>query len=161
MKPFITRLLRKIVSPEERPERLALSFTIGTFLSFSPPLGYHTVVGLGIAYLFGLNRTAMLVGIYMNTPWTMVAYYAFATWIGVQITGLPEGVAMPTAGLHGVMTRAFWQQIVAEWKILIPAVVGSLTLALLIALVTYPVMLHLIRRYRAQWSDEKMNEETK
>ncbi|HEY3128814.1 MAG TPA: DUF2062 domain-containing protein [Acidobacteriota bacterium] len=155
MKPFINRLLKKIVSPHETAERLALSFTIGIFLSFSPPLGYHTVVGLAIAYLFGLNRTAMLVGIYINTPWTIVPYYAFATWVGVQITGLPEGVTMPNVGLREIMTRAFWRQIVAEWKILFPATVGSFTLALLIALVTYPVILHLIRRYRWQRAEGK------
>ncbi|HEV8130691.1 MAG TPA: DUF2062 domain-containing protein [Acidobacteriota bacterium] len=150
MSSYITGLLKKIVSTDETPKRLALSFTIGTFLSFSPPLGIHTILGLSIAYLFHLNRTAMVVGVYLNNPWTIVPYYAFATWVGIKITGMPEGVQMPHVGLREIMTRAFWMQIMAEWRILIPAVVGSLVLALLIALVTYPIMLHLIGRYQKQ-----------
>ncbi|HEY2933824.1 MAG TPA: DUF2062 domain-containing protein [Acidobacteriota bacterium] len=148
MNAFFSRLLRRIVSSDESPERLSLSFSIGTFLSFAPPIGLHTLIGLAIAYFFRLNKAAMLVGIYVNNPWTIVPYYAFATWVGIKLTGLPSIVAFPDMGIRQLLNREFWIYLAAQWRVLIPITVGSTVLAVLIGLATYPIMLMLIRRYR-------------
>lgn len=150
MSRFLSRLLRRIVSTDETPERLALSFSIGTFLSFAPPIGLHTLIGLTIAYLFRLNKAAMLVGVYVNNPWTIVPYYAFATWVGIKLTGMPKGVGFPDIGVRRLLSREFWHYLAAQWRILIPVTVGSMILAVLIGLATYPIILVLIRRYRTR-----------
>ena len=48
--------LRRLLALDDTPERIALAFAVGVFLAFSPLLGLHTVLGLAIAFLFGLNR---------------------------------------------------------------------------------------------------------
>jgi len=61
-------LLQKLLQIEDTPERTALAFSVGVFLGFSPFLGFHTLSGLAIAFLFRLNRVAVLLGGWSNTP---------------------------------------------------------------------------------------------
>src|SRR4030067_2154105 len=77
--------IKKLLHIEDTPERTALAFSIGIFLGFSPFLGLHTLTGLAIAFLFKLNRVAMLLGVWSNTPWWLVPYYTLATWLGMRV----------------------------------------------------------------------------
>ncbi len=83
----IKDLVKKLLHIEDTPERTALAYAIGIFLGFSPFVGLHTLVGLAIAFLFGLNRVAVLLGVWTNTPWWIVPFYVMATWIGMWVTG--------------------------------------------------------------------------
>ena len=80
-------LIKKLLHIEDSAERTALAYAIGIFIGFSPFLGFHTLAGLAIAFLFGLNRVAILLGVWTNAPWWIVPYYTFATWLGMRVTG--------------------------------------------------------------------------
>ena len=84
-------LIKKLLHIEDTPERTALAYAVGIFLGFSPFLGFHTVGGLAIAFLFGLNRVAILLGVWTNSPWWIVPFYMVATWIGMRVTGFRIG----------------------------------------------------------------------
>ena len=64
----------------------------------SPFLGIHTLLGVLLAFLFDLNRVAVLLGVYSNLPWIIAAYYTTATMVGAFITrdapaaAVPEGI---------------------------------------------------------------------
>ncbi len=83
----IKNLFKKLLHIEDTPERTALAYSIGIFLGFSPFLGFHTLGGIAVAFLFGLNRIAVLLGVWSNTPWWIVPYYGVATWLGMWLTG--------------------------------------------------------------------------
>src|SRR5512136_2565405 len=83
----IKNLLKRLLHIEDTPERTALAYSIGIFMGFSPFLGFHTLGGMAIAFLFGLNRVAVLLGVWSNTPWWIVPYYVAATWVGMWMTG--------------------------------------------------------------------------
>jgi uncharacterized protein (DUF2062 family) len=83
----IKDLIKKLLHVDDTPERTALAYSIGIFLGFSPFLGLHTLVGLAIAFLFGLNRAAILLGVWTNTPWWIVPFYMVATRVGMWVTG--------------------------------------------------------------------------
>ena len=148
-------LLKKILQIEDTPERTALAFSIGIFLGFSPFLGLHTLTGLAIAFLFRLNRVAILVGVWTNTPWWLVPYYTLATWLGTWVVRFRidwatlEGMFQLGKG-KGFLTSEFWMQIVSQWGLLVSFLTGSLILALLFSLIAYPLSLRGIRFYRAQ-----------
>jgi hypothetical protein len=57
------KFLGRLLNLNDTPERIAFAFAIGVFLAFSPLLGLHTFLGLTLAFLFGLNRVAVLVGL--------------------------------------------------------------------------------------------------
>ena len=81
-------LLQRLLHIEDTPERTALAYSVGVFIGFSPFLGLHTIAGLLLAFLFRLNRVAVLLGVWSNTPWWLVPYYGVATWVGTRVIGV-------------------------------------------------------------------------
>src|SRR6185369_6625462 len=101
---LIRRWLDRLLHIEDTPERTAAAFALGVFFGFSPFLGLHTLLGVAFAFLFNLNRVAMLLGVYTNLPWFLGPYYALATMVGAQITGhrVPRGTGSQLRTLFGL-----------------------------------------------------------
>jgi uncharacterized protein len=145
---FLRKTIQLLFLVNDTPERTALAFSVGVLIGFSPFLGLHTFIGLGVSLLFRLNRVAMLIGIYINSPWFVLPYYAFATWVGLKLLGLPEGLSFAGFRFRDIFSREFWSWAVEQWELLIPVVVGSTVLCAIFAIVSYPLALYLVRRYR-------------
>lgn len=88
MKEAVKRRLEILLHTHDTPRRTAAAYAVGVFWGFSPPLGLHTILGLGSAFALGLNRVAALLGIYSNLPWIIVPYYMLATVAGAAILGV-------------------------------------------------------------------------
>jgi len=149
----IKNLLKRLLHIEDTPERTALAYSIGIFLGFSPFLGFHTLGGIAVAFLFGLNRIAVLLGVWSNTPWWIVPYYGIATWLGMGLTGFQferESLEeMFRLGMEkGFLRPDFWGCLTSQWGFLISFVIGSLVLAALLSLAVYPLCLKGIKLYR-------------
>ncbi|MFB3885223.1 MAG: DUF2062 domain-containing protein [Thermodesulfobacteriota bacterium] len=147
-------LLKRLLHIEDTPERTALAFSIGVFLGFSPFLGLHTLAGLAIAFLFGLNRVAILLGVWSNTPWWIVPYYTVATWVGMWVIRfrIDPGALREIFQLgreEGFIGSVFWSRIASQWGLLLSFVIGSLVLAALLGLIAYPLLLRWIKFYRS------------
>ena len=104
---------------------------LGVFFGFSPFLGLHTVLALGVAFVFNLNRVAVLVGVYSNLPWIIAAWYALTTAVGAWLLGtnLPPGFGERVAQLFSLsLFRAeFWRAMAHDMRPLFwPYFVGSL-----------------------------------
>jgi len=64
----LRRTLQMLLHLEDTPHRTAVAFGLGLWLAFFPLLGIHTGLALLIAFLFRLNRAALLVGVYFSNP---------------------------------------------------------------------------------------------
>jgi uncharacterized protein (DUF2062 family) len=147
-------LIKKLLHIEDTPERTALAFSIGISLGFSPFLGFHTLTGLVIAFLFKLNRVAILLGVWTNGPWWLIPYYTIATWLGMWVMGFRIDRAtvqeiFRSTVEHGFMSSHFWNRISSQWGLFLSFMVGSLILAFLLALAAYPLALRWIKFYRS------------
>ena len=139
--------LRQLLHLGDNPERTALAFSIGVFLSFSPFIGLHTILGLAIAFLFRLNRLAVLIGVYINTPWTFAPVASFGTAVGFYALGTES--RMSAIAWDSMLSKLFWQQMFSDVNhLLLPFFVGNLILSLLAALISYPIVRRLIVRHR-------------
>jgi uncharacterized protein (DUF2062 family) len=148
-------LIKGLLYLEDTPERTALAFSIGIFLGFSPFLGFHTLTGLAVAFLFKMNRVAVLLGVWSNTPWWIVPYYAGATWIGMGITRFRIDWAtleeIFRLGIdQGFVGSGFWVRVASQWGFLLSFLIGSLLLATLFAFIAYPLSLRWIKFYRSK-----------
>jgi uncharacterized protein (DUF2062 family) len=153
-------LIKKLLHIEDTPERTALAYSIGVFLGFSPLLGAHTLIALAIAFLFNLNRVAILLGAWSNTPWWIVPYYMFATWIGMWVTGFRIGnmnlKEMFQLGMNqGFMGSVFWSRFTSQWGLLLSFAIGSMILAFFLSLIAYPLSLKWIKFYRSRRKDQR------
>ena len=148
-------LIRKLLWVDDTPERTARAFSVGVFLGFSPFLGFHTLAGLALAFLFKLNRVALLIGVWTNNPWWMVPYYVAATWVGMKLVGFQIDRAVVVENFragaeHGFFASGFWKHAVSQWSLLLSFGIGSLILAFLISLAAYPLSLKWIKFYRSR-----------
>ena len=153
-------LIKKLLHIEDTPERTALAYSIGVFLGFSPFLGLHTLAGLVIGFLFGLNPVAILLGVWTNTPWWIIPYYMVATWVGMRVTGFQiEKMILKKLFQMEIdrefMSSDFWSRITSQWGLLLSFVIGSLILATLLSLVAYALSLRGIKFYRSRGKGQR------
>lgn len=147
--------IKKLLQIEDTPERTALAYSIGIFLGFSPFLGLHTISGIGIAFLFGLNRIAVLLGVWTNTPWGLLPYYTLATWLGTKLLGYKLDYStfreiLDLGTRKGFLSMDFWNGIYSQKGLFLSFNMGSLLLSSLLALIAYPLSLKWIKFYRSR-----------
>jgi uncharacterized protein len=67
---------------EEPPERVAAAIALGVGVGFSPFLGVHFLLALGLAFLFRLNRLDAVLGQFAGNPWTLPPVFAIGYRLG-------------------------------------------------------------------------------
>jgi hypothetical protein len=142
------RAVQILLHVEDTPHRTALSFAIGVFIAFFPILGIHTGLALAIAFLFKLGRGPILVGAYINNPWTVAPLYMAGTLLGCSLLG------MSTGGLEAINWRlhgwAFYHALFEGLRpYLWPFVLGNILLGIVSGVVGYVALRHLLIRRRA------------
>ncbi len=150
MRAEILRFLKRLFALKDTPERISLAFALGVFLAFSPLLGLHLFLGVVLAFLFGLNRIALLLGIFVNNPWTLIPIYSAGTYLGGLLVGFPPRPNLPSFDWQALWSSSFWLQLVSQWHILKPMMLGSFILSILVSAFSYVTVLYLLRQRRAR-----------
>jgi hypothetical protein len=149
--PRTRRWLEQLLHTHDTPRRTAAAYGLGVFFGFCPLLGLHTVLGLACGFAFGLNRVAVLLGIYSNLPWVLPAYYSLATLAGAAILGtdVPPGLLNEMTAAAG---RGSWREFGRLFQDLSPLLgayfLGSTIGAVVLAVVAYRVSLTMIVAHR-------------
>jgi uncharacterized protein len=132
----LRRAFQTVLHMEDTPHRVALSFAIGIWIAFFPIWGIHTAMALGVAFLLRLSRAAMLVGAWVNNPWTMAPLYTAGTLLGCVLLRVPpEGLSSLDWSLRW---RDFLRALLETLRpYLWPFVVGNLILGTLAGFVGY------------------------
>ncbi len=144
---WLGRTSRLLLQVEGTPARVALAFALGVFIAFFPILGIHTLMAIGLALAFRLNRVAILAGAWTNNPWTIAPMYTAGTLLGCTLLGIsPASLGRVNWSLHG---RAFYESLVAGFSpLLLPFVVGNLVLGAGAAVVCFLVLRSTLARRR-------------
>lgn len=149
--PRVRRWLEQLLHTHDTPKRTAAAFALGVFFGFSPLLGLHTILGLAFAFLFNLNRLAVVLGIYSNLPWILPAYYTVATIVGAAIlrADVPPRLL---EDLTTAVTQVSWTEFRRLAGTLAPLVwaytLGSTLGALALSAVAYRLSLSMILAHR-------------
>jgi len=148
---WLRRTAQILFQVEESPSRVAAAFGLGLFIAFFPLLGIHTGLALLLAIVLRLNRVAILVGAWINNPWTIAPMYSAGTILGCVLLGVtPESPIDINWHLKG---RAFYSALVATLRPLVwPFVVGNLVLGVVAGLVGFLLMRSLLVRRAASAS---------
>jgi uncharacterized protein len=147
VRKVLLKYTNRLLSLDDTPERIAFSFALGVFLAFSPLLGFHTFLGILLAFIFGLNRVAVLVGLFINNPWTLVPIYSLANYVGGLLIGIPA-VTLPAFEWSALWHSGYWVKLASAWRGLVPLVVGSSILAVVAATTSYLLTLHIVKQGR-------------
>jgi uncharacterized protein (DUF2062 family) len=142
----LKRTLQILLQLDDTPHRIALSFAIGVSIAFSPFLGLHTGIALAIAWGFGLSRAAILIGAYVNNPWTIAPLYTAGTILGCYILGVAtEGLSALEWG-HG---HAFYETMLQGLRpYIVPFLLGNTILGVVAAVGAYFALRSVLERRR-------------
>src|SRR5688572_29155867 len=83
---------RALLHLDDPPWRVALALAVGVFISFTPFVGFQTLLALLVAAACRLNAAVLVTGTWLNLPWFMPFVYAGALKLGAAL--LPD--------LHGL-----------------------------------------------------------
>lgn len=127
--------LREVIRLRESPHKIALAFSVGVFLGMSPFLGLHAILGAAVAWIFRLNMFAIIAGVNITNPWTIVPIYTFCTWVGAKCLG--KNQIIPEIDWSNI---SFSHLLDSLKPILMPFIFGTLLVGSITAIVSYIVI---------------------
>ncbi len=154
-------LVLDLLGREESPERVAAAIALGIGIGFSPFIGLHIWLALGLAFLLRLNKIDAALGQFAGNPWTLPPVYAIGYRLGRTILGYHRKAApklnwepLLQTDLSGFFHPIETVRSVFGGYVLMPRVfsflVGTTILALLFALVAYLLAVSLLRLYHSR-----------
>jgi len=135
---LVRKWLDSLLHIHDSPRRTAAAYAVGVFFSFSPALGLHTVLALIVAFVFNLNRVAVILGVYTNLPWFLAPYYTLTTMAASEVLGvaLPPHFSQRLGAVFALspFDRGFWAALGTLVSPLIwPFALGSLVGAVVLS----------------------------
>ena len=146
-------ILRQVLALDDTPHAVALGAAVGVLFGMTPTVGLQTIEVILFALitrrLFYFNRAAALTLIYVSNPLTMAAIYYGLYWVGSCF--VPGEVTLQQ--FRQILT---FEGFAGSWQALkelvndvgLPLAVGTLVVAPISAMVTYPLTRCLLQWYR-------------
>lgn len=137
MKDRLREELHRAFIEDHTPHEVAISFTIGVFITALPTLGTGLLVFLALGALFKqLSRIALFASVIVLNPPVKWGVYTSSYWIGTKILGPVPDVSLETLSL-----AAGPDIVVRLWT-------GNLILAVIFAVLAYGIALRLVTEFR-------------
>lgn len=141
-------LLADLLGREESPDRVAAAIALGVGIGFSPFMGVHFVLAVGLAFLFKLNKVDAALGQFVGNPWTLPPVFAAGYALGRILLGF-DRTEVPNLPWDRLLHRDFWHAFTGSTlrPRLASFLVGTLVLATLIGLAAFVVVRAALRIY--------------
>ncbi|MGE3313913.1 MAG: DUF2062 domain-containing protein [Planctomycetaceae bacterium] len=144
-------LVRRILAVDDTPHAIALGVAVGMFVACTPTLGIRMAIVAVFAVAtwrwFYFNRSAALLTTCLSNPVTTVPLYYFNYWIGSRFIDGRVSREDFARALDYQSLAEWWQA--AEWLLIevgTPLLLGSLLVASVMSVATYPAMRWLAAR---------------
>jgi uncharacterized protein len=141
-------LVLDLLGREESPERVAAAIAMGIGVGFSPFIGFHIWIALGLAFIFRLNKIDAALGQFAGNPWTLPAVYAFGYRLGRRILQY-DRQSVPRLAWDRLLHSDFWRAFrgPAFAPRLLSFLVGTTVIAIAIGIAAYVLFLAILRIY--------------
>jgi uncharacterized protein (DUF2062 family) len=141
-------LVLDLLGREEPPERVAAAIAMGIGVGFSPFIGFHIWIALGLAFLLRLNKVDAALGQFVGNPWTLPAVYALGYRLGRRILHYDRR-SVPRLAWDRLLHSDFWKAFEgpAFAPRLLSFLVGTTVIAIAIGLAAYVLFLAILRLY--------------
>lgn len=138
----------RLISIKDTPHSIALGVAIGVFFGFTPLLSVKTLLSIGVAWLFNSNKIAAAISVTLHDVFLpfMPAIYWWEYKVGYWTL---HGAKPRRIGFSHMAIRDY-----VDWhiftRVIWPALIGSLYLALPTAAIIYFVARWTVNRTRAR-----------
>jgi uncharacterized protein (DUF2062 family) len=147
-------VLKWLVRLRRSPRAIAGGFALGTFIAFTPTIGFQIGLVILLATAFNLNRPAAIVTVWITNVATMAPIYTFNYWVGSFIWSGPNVSEVYKAFVAITLQlmkmdiweikRQFSTVLSLSTEIVIPLTIGSLIVGLIASILVYLLSLSLI-----------------
>ncbi len=141
--------LRHVLSLDESPRKIAMSFSVGIFIGMSGLIGLQTVTSLIMAWALRLNKVAVLTGAFITNPWSIIPIYTFSTWIGIKVMGMGE--IFPNVDWRTVTVLNALEKLS---HVILPFFVGTTLVAAVSGLVSYIIIKKTVQSAQAASAED-------
>lgn len=135
--------IKHIITTNDSPRKVALSFAVGVFIGMSPFLGLHTIMGIAVPWIFNLNKFVTIAGVYITNPWTIVPIYTFATWVGAKLLNIQQ--IIPDINWNEVGFYLIFYQMKS---LLLPFFLGTTVVGIISGLAGYIIIYYMMNRHK-------------
>lgn len=147
-------LIRSVLQLDDSAHAVALGAAIGIFVGLTPTVGAQMVIVLILSAVCGrflnFNKLAAVMAVYVTNPLTLVPIYYFeynlgSRFVDGQVTRTQFAEILKYEGWDG------WWITVSSLlvEVGLPLLIGSLIVATIAGLATYPLMRMLVHWYRS------------
>jgi uncharacterized protein (DUF2062 family) len=136
---------KRVVRLSGSPHTVALGVAIGVAVSFTPLLGFHIIMALGLAWLAGASLVAAALGTAIGNPLTFPFIFAATYRLGRVFVGGPT----PITGGSDIPENLAEKSLHSIWPVIKPMLAGSIPLGLVAGVVAYALVAVAIRGFRA------------
>ncbi len=141
------KIILHLMGKEDPPEKVAAAFALGVAISFTPFIGFHSVIALGLAFLLRLSKVDVLIGTLVVNPWTMVPIFTFEHYLGKRILRYSPALGRKLPWRE-ILHRDFWHTLHARgWHDFTAIMAGAVFVGGGAAAVTYFTVRAVILRY--------------
>lgn len=146
--PYFRNQFLEMLGRHQEPEKVAASFAVGVAIAFTPLLGFHWILALLVAVLLKLNKLDVILGTLVVNPLTLGPVSAAALPIGRFVLRARHEAAthMPWGDL---LRPSLWAKAGPTMRTIgIQWGVGMFMLSLAFGILTYVVLVRVIRKRR-------------
>ena len=158
------RWLRPLVSRNGSPEAIARGIAIGLVIAFTPTIGFQILLAYLAATFLKASRAAAILPIWVTTPVTVPAIYAFTYKVGTWFVGGPSVshvrgqlwalVRRPDGEVSLSFAGRLRDAMALGFDIILPMTIGGLLVGACCAAAAYPGTLWAVRRLRS-WREQR------
>ena len=145
------KLVRPIFGINDSPHSVALGVAVGLFVAFTPTVGVQIPIAFGIGTLLKANRIVAVALTWISNVVTMLPFYYLYYVVGLFVLGR-DGLS------YSELTRRFGEGGGSPWEIGkvvlrdlgLPLWIGSLIIAVAVAVPSYPLARRALERRAAR-----------
>ncbi len=149
-KRLVSFFVNRVLHVHDTPHRIAMGVAIGIFVAWTPTVGFQMPLVIALAWLLGANKLVGVPFVWISSPLTFVPIYLPSYYVGRWI--LHSDVPPPDFGRLANVTgdwldwgSTWWS---VTWHAFLPLWVGSLLIALTLAVPTYFLTHYAVVNYR-------------
>jgi len=121
----------QFISLKGKPEKIALGTAVGVFIGVTPTIPFHTIIIIGLTFLFRQNfTTAFLGATAISNPLTIPFLYVSQYHLGKIVLG--DGCPQVVFTDYSI-----WDIMFTGWNIACPLLLGGFIMALVLAVPSY------------------------
>ncbi len=133
-------LIKTLINLDDTPHRLSLAFSLGVLISLSPFFGLHTIIAIALAFVFKLNKVSLIIGSWVNTPWSAPFVYYAEYRLGALILDINANFSIKPFTIEHYISGGY--------EVFLAVFTGSVIIGLIFSIIFYFLVKYIIEKYK-------------